>query len=389
MAMRNCSGKRTRPYFLLAAIAVMVSVAPAFATSRHSDISSSRPAHETGFLDRSLAFSGARYHFQVYLPAQWARQKKWPIILFLHGYGESGSDGLASSDVGLPSAIRQNPARYPFIVVMPQCPWQHWWADDDMARMALAALDQSVKEFNGDRERLYLTGLSMGGYGSWYIASHFPGKFAAIAPVCGALRAAWDSVHNQAPGVFDQTARAIGKTPVWIFHGDADDAVPVEESRRMYAALRQSGGNVRYYEYEGVHHDSWNHAYREPDFAAWLLSHTLHGAAAADAQMKKIPRHPMPAVVDAGAYPEYAGTYQRQIRAGVMTIATVSSASGELSVQISRGDSAHLLPFSAGEFFAEGSDGGVTYIFQRDTAGKVTSLAVRDFRHDEVYDRVP
>ena len=123
--MRNCTGLSLRTCSLRAAIAIMLSGAPSFGASRPTNISRARQPHETGFLDRSATFSGARYHFQVYLPADWSRQKKWPVILFLHGYGESGSDGLASSDVGLPSAIRQNPARYPFIVVLPQCPWQH------------------------------------------------------------------------------------------------------------------------------------------------------------------------------------------------------------------------------------------------------------------------
>jgi predicted peptidase len=143
---------------------------------------------ETGFLNRHLTFAGKEYSYQVYVPANWTPAKKWPVILFLHGYGESGDDGLASTDVGIGSAIRMTPGRFPFVVVFPQCPWQHWWANDDMARMALATLDAEVKEFNGDPDRLYLTGLSMGGYGTWYIASHFHEKFAAVAPVCGGLR---------------------------------------------------------------------------------------------------------------------------------------------------------------------------------------------------------
>ena len=372
-----------RPYFLLVTIAAMLTAAP------HLGASMTSHAHETGFLNRRITFSGTQYSYQVYLPANWDPQKKWPVVLFLHGYGESGSDGLASSDVGLPAAIRQNPGRFPFVVVMPQCPWQHWWSDDDMARMALAALDQAAKEFHGDPSRLYLTGLSMGGYGTWYIASHFPPRFAAIAPVCGGLRAAWDNVHNQDPDVYAQTARAVGKTPVWIFHGDADPAVPVEESRRMYAALRESGGDVRYYEYEGVQHDSWNHAYREPDFAAWLLSHTLREVAPhpASAQMKIVPRHPAAAPGDATLYADYVGVYQRQMRQGVMSAVTIVLQGGELSIHFQHGGDVHLQPLSAGEFLAAGSDGATTYIFGRDPSGKITSLTVRDFRHDEVFNR--
>jgi predicted peptidase len=151
-----------------------------------------------------------------------------------------------------------------------------------METQALKALEQSLKEFNGDAQRVYLTGISMGGYGSWHLAARHPQKFAAIAPICGGVvppptfpfpQAAAAHVPTEKP--YETIAQQIGKTPVWIFHGDADPVIPVEESRQMAAALEKFGGAVKYTEYEGVNHNSWDRAYAEPEFVAWLLSHWL------------------------------------------------------------------------------------------------------------------
>lgn len=237
---------------------------------------------ETGFLDRTVSSGGAVYRYEVFVPANWDKHKKWPVVLFLHGAGERGSDGLLQTDVGLPHAIRTKAANFPFVAVMPQCLAEKVWTDADMEAQALAALEQTIKEFHGDRNRIYLSGLSMGGYGTWDLAARYPGKFAALAPVCGGLR------HENFPKLgtslakdpqvadpYAETARRIGKTPVWVFHGDADTAVPVEESRKMVEALRAAGANVKYNEYPGVGHNSWDKAYSEPDFVPWLLSQSL------------------------------------------------------------------------------------------------------------------
>jgi predicted peptidase len=179
-------------------------------------------------------------------------------------------------------AIRMSQKSIPFVVVMPQClAGAHLWTEDAMEAQALAALDQSIKEFNGDRDRVYLTGLSMGGYASWDIAAKHPGKFAAYVPVCGGVRGLEGHPEivgelGRDPKVVDpyaETARRIGKTPVWIFHGDADDSVPVEESRKMAEDLKAAGANYKYTEYPGVGHNSWDKAYSEPELVPWLLAH--------------------------------------------------------------------------------------------------------------------
>ena len=125
-----------------------------------------------------------RFFFRTIGPPK----QKWPIILFLHGYGERGSDGLLQTDVGLPHAIRLDRSRFPAVVVIPQCTLDHWWTQNsEWNTWRSATLAAATKDFKGDPKRTYLTGLSMGGYASWDIASRYPGKFAAIVPVCGGL----------------------------------------------------------------------------------------------------------------------------------------------------------------------------------------------------------
>ncbi|PYV59612.1 MAG: hypothetical protein DMG91_00760 [Acidobacteria bacterium] len=234
---------------------------------------------QTGFLNRTVMEAGEEYRYQVYVPADWNDHKKWPVILFLHGAGERGDDGLLQSDVGLGHAIRKNAAAFPFIVVMPQCRKGKVWTQPDMEAQALGALDRSIKEFHGDRERVYLTGLSMGGFGTWDLAAKYPGRFAAYVVICGGISplpqlpeiAVSLAKEHKVADPYAETARLVGKTPVWIFHGDADPAVPVEESRKMKAALEAAHANVRYTEYAGVGHESWDNAYAEPDLVPWLL----------------------------------------------------------------------------------------------------------------------
>lgn len=238
---------------------------------------------QTGFLDRTVTVGEKTYRYQVYVPANFASQKSWPVILFLHGSGERGSDGLLQTDVGLPHAIRQNSSRFPFVVVIPQCSENTTWGAADMKAQALAALDRSIKEFHGDRRRVYLTGLSMGGYATWDFAVAAPHRFAALVPICSGVRAPsdWAELRVQLPAdakdadPYAEVARRIGKTPVWMFHGDADDAVPVQEARNMAAALKAAGADFKYTEYPGIGHNSWDKAYAELDLVLWLLSKSL------------------------------------------------------------------------------------------------------------------
>lgn len=247
-------------------------------------LSSAKSAEiETGFLKRSLSLSGGAYHYQVYVPEHWVGTQRWPVILFLHGAGERGNDGLLPTKDGLGLVIRRDPQRVPAIVVFPQCREGGRWSDGEMEQLVLHALEQSMQEFYGDRRRVYLTGLSMGGYGTWYLAAKYPDQFAAIVPVAGRSRPALGIATN--PKAIDgqglsgmsisDAATRIGYTPTWVFHGENDDVVPVSESRNMVAALHRFGNPAKYTEYRYVGHASWNYAYVEPGLFSWMFSQRL------------------------------------------------------------------------------------------------------------------
>lgn len=241
--------------------------------------------HETGFLDRTLTLRGVTYKYQVFLPEDWTSREKWPVILFLNGAGERGDDGLEQTDVGIGTAIRTNRSAIRAIVVMPQCRKNSWWTLPPMDDMAMAALNEATKEFHGDLQRTYLTGISMGGFGSWHLAEKYPGRFAAMVVICGGIRPpahARNAIPELAkssppdsPKSYADAAQRIGKTPVWIFHGGADDIIPVTESQRMNEAMNQVGAEVHYTEFPGVGHACWDKAYDEPKLFPWLFSKSL------------------------------------------------------------------------------------------------------------------
>jgi predicted peptidase len=234
---------------------------------------------------RTLSLHDATYQYQVFLPEDWSASKKWPIILFLHRAGERGSDGLIRTHVGMGTAVRKDRTRFAAIIVMPQCKTNSWWSEPAMEELALATLAAASKEFKGDPKRTYLTGLSMGGYGTWAIAVQNPNKFAAVAPICGGivlpehLRQQHPEMEKIAyaddPKSYADVAAKIGKTPVWIFHGGDDPVVPVDGSRKLNEAIKAAGGNVHYTEYPGVGHNSWDNAYADPELMTWMLSKSL------------------------------------------------------------------------------------------------------------------
>lgn len=231
---------------------------------------------ETGFLDRSVVSGGQTYRYQIFVPPSYSPSQRWPVILFLHGAGERGSDGYIQTQVGLAPAIRQNPSRFPAIAVFPQSPAESSWTGA-IARMALAALDKTIREYQTDPTRVYLTGLSMGGNGTWYIAYRNPKRFAAIAPICGWISPGfWKAADPVVPAdsgeTFSAFRRQLRQTPTWIFHGEVDPAVPVEESRKTFGALQEAGAPVQYTEVPGTGHNSWDAAYGSPKFWTWFLA---------------------------------------------------------------------------------------------------------------------
>lgn len=236
---------------------------------------------ETGFLNRSVFVNGSEYRYQVYVPREFNRSTSWPVILALHGGGEYGSDGLRQTNGGLARAIRRHPERFPAIIIFAQSHADGtpgWQLEGGQA--ALAAVDRAIKEFKGDRSRVYLTGLSAGGNGSWSLASRYPERFATLVVVCGFISEFRGKTSNvlypalapaSAPEPYVYIARRVSSIPVWIFHGDADQSVSVEESRRMNAALKAIGANVQYTELPGVGHNAWDTVYERADLIEWML----------------------------------------------------------------------------------------------------------------------
>ncbi len=239
---------------------------------------------QSRFLERSVTLGEHGYRYRVWLPARYTKLRRWPVILFLHGSGERGDDNLRQLSLGLAPALQRFGDRYRAIVVFPQCNFgQEWYGE--MELQAMAALENSIREFHGDRRRVYLTGISMGGAGAWYMARHHR-KFAAVVPVSGEVARRPDDPFPSDPppdiarivggrDPYAVLAADIGSTPVWVFHGAQDDVVPVSEARSMVAALRRNGGNVRYTEYSGLGHDSWDLAYSQASLVRWLLQQRL------------------------------------------------------------------------------------------------------------------
>lgn len=233
---------------------------------------------ETGFLNRTISVNGTVHRYQVYLPAEYASgTQRWPVILFLHGAGERGADGLLQTNVGLPSAIRATPARYPAIVVIPQVPADSLWLGSS-AQAAISALDATLGEFRGDTDRVYLTGLSMGGNGTWNLAYQYPTRWAAVAPICSfvtpipRLPGSRAIIPVDSGDAFGTLARRLARVPTWIFHGEIDPVVPVSESRRAYEAFKAAGADVRYTEFMGGGHNVWDGVYASPQFQEWLFA---------------------------------------------------------------------------------------------------------------------
>lgn len=230
---------------------------------------------ETGFLNRTLRGAESQARYVVYVPAEYTKARRWPVILCLHGAGERGADGLLQTQVGLPEAIRRHCERWPALVVMPQCSGSLNWNYQTMADVALGALAATEREFRTDPDRVYLTGLSMGGYGSWFLASQYPGRWAAVVPVCGGalLPTRLNPPQPQPADPYGTLAQGIGaQLPIWAFHGAQDPIVPVSESQKLVAGLRALGNPIQYTEYPDVAHDAWVRAYDDPALPIWLFA---------------------------------------------------------------------------------------------------------------------
>lgn len=224
---------------------------------------------QAGLLTRTVKVGNNSYTYQVYVPAALRGKQNQPVLLFLHGIGQRGEGGFLPAGGAGAALARHYLEQVPAIVLLPQCRRGRYWHDKEMERMVMGGLEQTAEEFGADRSRLYLAGVSMGGYGAWHMAAEHAGKFAAIVSICGGS-------PLRGGDRFTPIARKVGSTPAWVFHGSEDRVVPVSESRQMVDALKgQEGSRVRYSEYEGVGHNVWMNALAERELFSWLFAQRL------------------------------------------------------------------------------------------------------------------
>ncbi len=241
---------------------------------------------DRGFVDRVFKDADGNEHkYVLFVPHGYTEDKAYPLILFLHGAGEAEGGTKTPVEVGIGPAIKKyGEKEFPCLVLFPRCSkvdFQKlrgslkeerfqmllgdtpgtWGADGPDARRALAMLEDVQKSHRVDGKRLYLSGLSLGGFGTWSLAAKHPDKWAAIVPICG--------------GGDPAQADKIKHIPCWCAHGDADQAVPIKLSRAMIEALKAAGGKPRYDEYPGVNHNSWDQAYGNRELYDWLLKQAL------------------------------------------------------------------------------------------------------------------
>lgn len=216
----------------------------------------SGPAPQTGQQSHSFEYNGTDVQYQLFLPGDYGnRRKKWPLILYLHGASLRGDNIDKVKKYGLPRKIVSE-ADFPFIVLSPQCPPHQGWRD---AEWLIDLLDQIIAEYAVDPRRVYLTGVSLGGGGTWYWAGKYPERFAAIAPLCG---------YGD-----PQQAEALKNVPVWVFHGAKDRVVPVSVSEAMVTALRKTGGEVKFTKFPEAGHSIVEEVYSDDNLYKWFLKH--------------------------------------------------------------------------------------------------------------------
>lgn len=224
--------------------------------------------------------TGSTLPYRILFPENYDRSKKYPVVVFLHGAGERGNDNEKQLTHGAKLFLTpENRINFPAIVVFPQCPAESYWGsvkidrtktpftfdfeytrpEPEPLRMAIALVKQISVEEGVDKKRIYITGLSMGGMGTFEAVYRYPKLFAAATPICGG----GDATHYD---------KRIRKIPFSIYHGDADSVVGVEESRRMVEKLKELKVSVRYKEFPGVNHNSWDNAFAEPDYLSWMFS---------------------------------------------------------------------------------------------------------------------
>jgi predicted peptidase len=246
-------------------LAILLAAATLAGTVSSASAADRNPDRQTAKVFKYKKVTHAKVKYLLFIPQGYDQkaEKRWPLLLFLHGSGERGTNVWKVATHGPPKIVGHDP-NFPFIVVSPQCPEGEIWSTEQL----LGLLDDVMKKFKVDAGRVYLTGLSMGGYGTWDLGLSHPERFAAIVPICGGGQLITILLAQGAKG---QALRSLG---VWAFHGGKDPVVPTQESQRMIDMLKKVGvQDVKLTVYPEAGHDSWTEAYNDPKLYEWLLSH--------------------------------------------------------------------------------------------------------------------
>ena len=243
----------------LALLCLLASLTPTFAAdapAKGKEAPFVAPATKLPPAVKRLGDKGAKegLDYLVYLPAGYDldKAKRWPLVVFLHGSGERGADVQVVRKTGLTQTLEQRGAT-PYVMIAPQCPLGGGWNTALLDKL----LDEVLADYRVDKQRVVLTGLSMGGYGTWKWGAERPERFAALIPVCG--------------GGKPESAASLKGMPIWGFHGDADNAVKLSAGQAMIDAAKKAGADAKFTIYPGVGHNSWGKAYAEPELEAWIL----------------------------------------------------------------------------------------------------------------------
>jgi predicted peptidase len=265
--LKNSPRKRLKQATMTSVTALSLSIA---LMSQSNDAIVVKPAEQA---PQSLTIevrdeSGVRcqtMHYLLFTPREYSADgQRWPMLLFLHGLGECGNNELQRVKIHGPPKLVESRPNFPFVVVSPQCPPQAGgmadvptaWKPDQLIQL----VDHVLENLRIDPQRVYVTGLSMGGYGTWRLVARYPQRFAAALPICGG-------------GQPHTMAAALRRVPIWTFHGARDAVVPLSESQAMVDAVCRAGGCVRFTVYDDVEHDSWTRTYEHDEVYDWLLSH--------------------------------------------------------------------------------------------------------------------
>lgn len=220
------------------------------------------PWTRTGFIQRIYEDAEEiEWKHTLFVPADYKDDRPYPLLVYLHGYGARGIDGAKPTTDGPGPFIQEREKTFDMLVLFPQSETGSWQADTADAQRAMAILEEVIRDYAVDRQRIYLSGTSAGGFGTWSLAARYPRKWAAIVPICG--------------GGDPPSAETIKHIPCWCFHGAGDNVIDVGQSRRMIEALQTAGASPRYTEYPDLGHGCWGRVYATPELWDWLRRQRL------------------------------------------------------------------------------------------------------------------